>query len=109
MRRQLAKISHSSCFASILNQTPRRVNCPWWDAESIQYSVFRGKKSRSVGHPKAAEGNRTPRRFARYKALAKFRQVVECGCPLPLSLQAGEVTERFDRNRLHCARNYVTR
>src|SRR5437764_8317727 len=37
------------------------------------------------GCVKAAEGGRTPRRFARIAGHAYFRQVLECGCPLPLS------------------------
>ena len=40
-------------------------------------------KSARVG-VKAAEDSRTPRRFARTKAPC-FREVLECGCPLPLS------------------------
>src|ERR1043166_4869708 len=33
---------------------------------------------------KAAEGSRTPRRFANFVSRLYLRQVVECGCPLPL-------------------------
>jgi predicted alpha/beta-hydrolase family hydrolase len=43
-------------------------------------------------YAKAAEGSRTPRRFARFVRFAYLRQVVECGGarpegPLPLSLE----------------------
>src|SRR6266516_5810136 len=33
---------------------------------------------------KAAEGSRTPRRFAHFVSRAYLRQVLEHGCPLPL-------------------------
>ena len=45
---------------------------------------------------KAAEGSRTPRRFALFVSRAPLRQVVECGCPLPLSLGAPRVTDTFN-------------
>src|SRR5207253_7826913 len=32
---------------------------------------------------KAAEGSRTPRRFADFVSREYLRQVLECGCPLP--------------------------
>ena len=40
----------------------------------------------ALGCRKAAEDCRTPRRFAMYAEQPKFRQVLECGSPLPLSL-----------------------
>src|SRR5947207_6024995 len=47
---------------------------------------------------KAAEGSRTPRRFATYEP-PKFRQVLECGCPLPLSFEPRRVPNGFRRTQ----------
>src|SRR5947207_7169342 len=47
---------------------------------------------------KAAEGSRTPRRFALFVSRAYLRQVVECGCRLPLWLRVlPRVTDAFNR------------
>src|ERR1043166_8806583 len=35
---------------------------------------------------KAAEDSRTPSRFASFVSRTNYRQVLECGCPLPLWL-----------------------
>jgi hypothetical protein len=49
------------------------------------------------GYTRAAEGRRTPRRFAKFEKRAHFRRVLECGCPLPLSLELPELICSFNR------------
>ena len=60
---------------------------------------------KTVGHSavlgaKAAEGSRTPRRFAHLVSRAYRRQVLECGCPLPLFYRCGWPTLMIAPGRL---------
>src|SRR5438132_1642056 len=55
------------------------------------------KLSGSRSDTKAAEGSRTPRRFAHSVSRACLRQVVECGCPLPLSLEPRATPDSLNR------------
>src|SRR5207253_534858 len=58
--------------------------------QHVDGSIALANATKTVGRDgclqaRAAEGSRTPRRFAYFVNRAKRRQVFECGCPLPLS------------------------
>src|SRR5437762_11599894 len=72
------------------------------DPEKLQTSSFKcfaTCASRSGSSTKAAEGSRTPRPVGGLHRSQNARSVLECGCPLPLSLGLRTVAGSFNHSR----------
>src|SRR5262245_4188895 len=80
---RLAQMSGAAC-----NQDPHSADLPGSRCARNKYRAGRILLSATRWMSKAAEDCRTPKR-QRVFASKQFRQVLECGSPLPLSLSGG--------------------
>src|SRR6478736_2053955 len=75
------------------------VECGVFEVRSSWPSGMRAGRPGSAIGRKAAEGSRTPRRFANSLSRAYLRQLLECGCLLPLSSKLRRVPGMSNRAR----------